>query len=65
MAAFNYTGRAEIIWPNGESTLRFIDWAADRDTLTVWPDQGEDFEYCGRMRDHPAKEIKFITFWEG
>jgi hypothetical protein len=62
MAAFNYTGKARILWNDGTETVRFIDWAADRDTLTVWPDDGDTFEYCGRMRDHPAEQIKFLHY---
>jgi hypothetical protein len=41
MATFSYTGMVQIKWKNGDVTVRFVDWEAGRDTLTVWPEEGE------------------------
>lgn len=62
MAAFDYTGFAKITWKDGTETRQFIDFAGERGTLAVWPinDAGDTPEYIGQMRDHPAKEIKFL-----
>lgn len=62
MAAFNYTGMAQITWACGKVTEKFIDYAADTGTLRVYPEDEkiQDSEYLGTMRDHPAKHIKFL-----
>lgn len=64
MAAYNFTGYARIEWKDGTETVQFIDWAADRDTLSVWPvdtnEVKQDREYLGRMRDHPAQHMHFL-----
>lgn len=61
MAAFNYTGWADIQWKDGRVTTQFIDFAAARGTLQVWPedDRSEYPEFRGHINEHPSDHIYF------
>ncbi len=61
MAAFDYTGWADIKWKDGRVTSQFIDFDAARGILQVWPedDKLQNPEFRGHIKDHPAEHLYF------
>lgn len=61
MAAFNYTGFAKFTWPDDSTTVQFVDFNAERRTLSVWPVDSTQthMEFCGQIQDHPAVNVHF------